>query len=551
MPPFSLLSKPAFAAALSLAFGAATLVAITASPQHALMVLPANSLLIGSLILLSSAGLRLVVLVLCALTFVVVELAQQQPLAGAIAFGFANAVEIMIACHLIRLFEVRRDDESSPQRLFAGGISSDLDELTGLVKRARLQEFIESAARRPFDGIALLFVDLDNFKYVNATLGYRIGDLLLKAVADRLRSSVRQRDIVARVGGDEFAILLLEGTQPAAIEATTRRISELMNTPIVIGTQEIRVGASIGVACRERDCIAADDLLRCAEIALHRSKSRNRGNVKFFEPCMDEPLRERQALEQDLRQAFAAQAFDVHYQPIMRIATNDVIGFEALVRWQHQTRGAVSPSVFIPIAEEMGLVGQLGDWVLRRACRDAALWPAYVKLSVNFSRTQFESDDARRRIESALADSGLPTSRLQLEITETTIMADIARANMLLDEFRELGIEIAMDDFGTGYSSLSCLRSCPFDRLKIDRAFIRDLTTSLEARAILRMVVHLATTLGMQTTAEGVETMEQYEIVKAEGCGEIQGFFFSPPKTAEDVLAYFRSRASETAREGA
>ncbi len=552
MQPFSPLTNALFAAALCFALGIAVLMAIATSASNVVALLPANVLLIAAMIFLSSAGWRVVVLLLCALTFAVVEAGHQQPLVAAAAFAFANAAEMLIACHLIRRFYLLRGTDDPRQGEQRREFVAEFDDLTGLVSRARLHELVETAVRLRYDGIALLFVDLDNFKYVNATLGHRAGDLLLKTIAERLRGSVRAQDVVARIGGDEFAILLIDGLQPAAAEAIARRIAVQMDAPIAIGTEKIRVGASIGVASWQPGSIAADDLLRCAEIALHRTKSTNRGSFNFFEPDMDKPLRERQELEQDLRQAFAEQDFDVYYQPIVHIATNEVVGFEALARWQHGTRGPVSPAEFIPIAEDVGLIASIGDWVLRRACRDAVQWPEHVKVSVNFSRAQFESTDAKLRLAAALSDAGLPAKRLQLEITETTVMADIDRANMLLDEFREVGVEIAMDDFGTGYSSLSCLRNCPFDRLKIDRAFIRDLTTSLEARAILRMVVHLASTLGMGTTAEGVETAEQYEIVKEEGCGEIQGFFFSAAKTAEDVLAYFQSLASDAdvARKG-
>jgi EAL domain-containing protein (putative c-di-GMP-specific phosphodiesterase class I) len=256
--------------------------------------------------------------------------------------------------------------------------------------------------------------------------------------------------------------------------------------------------------------------------------------------------RRRHTLERDLEQALSLQSFEVHYQPIVHVATNEIVSFEALVRWRHATRGFIPPSEFIPVAEELELIVPIGDWVLRRACRDAANWPEHIKVSVNFSRAQFQSPDAKSRIDAALSEANFPATRLQLEITETTIMADVARANALLYELRELGIEIAVDDFGTGHSSLGCLRNCPFDRLKIDREFIRDLSTSPEARAILAMIVKLAAMLGMHTVAEGVETAEQFAIVKEEGCGEVQGYFFSCAKTADEVLTYFDLRASET-----
>ncbi len=542
MHPFTLQNNALIVAVLSLAVGVSVITAVAASANIALALLPANVLLIAALFLFSSGLLRALVLLASAITFIVVEVWFAQPFVCALAFAFANCVEVAVAWHLIqRNAETAAVDQRPSVR--RQGLLAVIEGPSGPVSWPSLARRIETAARTRDDGIALLFVDLDNFKYVNDTLGYGAGDIVLQNIADRLRGCVGENDVVARLGGDEFAILLTDGPQPAGAEAVARRISEAVGLPIAVNGRDLRVGASTGIATWRFGVDGADELLRRADIALNCVKARGRGSFKVFDGEMDKRSRQRQEIEQDLRRALAEEAFEVHYQPIVGLATNEVISFEALIRWRHASRGAVPPNEFIPIAEELGLILPIGDWVLGRACREAAKWPDHVKVSVNFSRAQFEAPNARSRLETALAESGLSANRLQLEITETTVVADPDRANMLLDEFRELGIEIAMDDFGTGYSSLGCLRNCPFDRLKIDRAFIRDLTTSSNARAILTMIVKLAATLGIRTTAEGIETPEQYEIVKEEGCEAMQGFFFSPAKSAEDVLVYFQSGA--------
>jgi diguanylate cyclase (GGDEF)-like protein len=420
---------------------------------------------------------------------------------------------------------------------------ADHDALTDLAHRTVLAERIEQASARVRKGqlIAVLFIDLDNFKYINDTYGHVTGDALLKKVAGRLRTGIRQTETIARFGGDEFAMLMTDFTDPLTVEMVAYRIKELMSAAISVDGRDMRVGASIGIAMMPESLATAGELLRRADVALYQAKAECRGSHKFFEPKMDRRVQIKRELEQDLREALADQAFELHYQPIIRLANNEVIGFEALIRWHHPLRGMISPSDFIPIAEESGLIGPIGDWVLHRACSEAINWPPHLKISVNFSRAQFNSLDVQSRLEAILAETGLPANRLELEITETMVMADVEKAYALLTEIRALGIEIAMDDFGKGNSSLSCLRSCPFDRLKIDRSFIEDLTTSLEARSILATIVSLATTLGMRTTAEGVETAEQYEIVKAEGCGEMQGYYFSRPRPASEISSFFDS----------
>ncbi|MGO4685542.1 putative bifunctional diguanylate cyclase/phosphodiesterase [Hyphomicrobium sp. 2TAF46] len=533
-----------WAAALAGGLGLSVLLAIKLPAANVIAILPANGILLAGLIAFSGPKLRLLALVLGAVSAASIAGILNGSTGAAIVFALANTGELLIASYLIAGgrrranaeagSDVSKDQQCECKTKYSG----ERDRLTGLVNRTLLIEHIETAISRSED-VALLFIDLDNFKSVNDTFDHKIGDRLLKTVAGRLRHSVQAIDVVARLGDDEFAVLLSKGANPAAAEIVARRISDFLNAPITAGGQDIRVGASIGVACWQTEMLSAHELFRRADVALYRTKSTARGTYNFFEAEMDQRLQQRQELEQDLRRALAERAFDVHYQPIVRLATNEVVGLEALIRWRHPKRGMVSPSEFVPIAEEIGIIAPIGDWVLRRACQDAAQWPAHVKISVNFSRAQFECPDLSDRLKAVLSETGLSPNRLQLEITETTIMADFPKANALLTELRELGVETAMDDFGTGYSSLSCLRSCPFDRLKIDRSFINDLTTSLEARLVLSTVIKLAAMLGMHTTAEGVETQEQYEIVKAEGCGEVQGYYFSAAKSAAEISAYF------------
>ena len=523
------------AAALAGGLGLSALLAVELSAANIIAIIPANGILLAALIAFSDRKLRLLALVLGAVSAASIAGILNGSAVAAIAFAVANTGELLIASYLIAGIRNR-------YREWQNEDSAERDRLTGLVNRTRLAEHIETTISRSED-VALIFIDLDNFKSVNHTFGHKVGDHLLKTVAGRLRHSVHATDVVARLGDDEFAVLLSKGAHPTAAEIVARRISDFLNAPMRAGGQDIRVGASIGVACWQTEMLSAHELFRRANVALYKTKSTARGTYNFFEAEMDRRLQQRQELEQDLRRALAEHAFDVHYQPIVRLATNEVIGLEALIRWRHPKRGMVSPSEFVPIAEEIGIIAPIGDWVLRRACQDATQWPDHVKISVNFSRAQFECPNLQDRLKAVLSETGLPPNRLQLEITETTIMADFTKANALLAELREFGVETAMDDFGTGHSSLGCLRSCPFDRLKIDRSFINDLTTSLEARLVLSTVVKLATTLGMHTTAEGVETQEQYDILKAEGCGEIQGYYFSAAKSAAEISTYFASQA--------
>lgn len=546
MPLNSALKQILLPAICSLAVGIAAFLAVANSTAAFFLLLPTYAVLTAAILLSGGMVLRIIVAAMAALTFLAIGVGTGQLLVGALAFAFANSVAIAAAC-----LPLRRQERMPVNLLAAMAGTRDTagsapSSVCGLVGRKQLVERIDAVSRAGNGAIALLSVDVDNFKFVNATLGHGAGDEVLAIILDRLRGCVQPGDIVARLSGDEFAIILSDARWRSAVEAAAQSVLEAINAPITLSQQDLRIGASIGVASWQQNIDIGGEFLRRAGVALNAAKAAGGGCFKIFEAQMDIPLRRQQALDQDLRQALAEQTFEVHYQPVVHLATNEVVAFEALVRWRHATRGLVSPAEFIPVAEELGLIAAIGDVVLRQACRDAVRWPDDVKVSVNFSRAQFELPNAKNRLEAALAEAGLPACRLQLEITETTVMANPDRANVLLDELRALGMEIAMDDFGTGYSSLGCLRNSPFDRLKIDRAFIQDLTTSLEARAILTMIVKLANTLGMHTTAEGVETAEQFAIVKEEGCSAMQGFFFSPAIPAHEVLAFFQRRIAGT-----
>jgi diguanylate cyclase (GGDEF)-like protein/PAS domain S-box-containing protein len=407
------------------------------------------------------------------------------------------------------------------------------DALTDLPNRVLFREKMEQALNRG-ENLAVLFVDLDRFKAVNDTLGHPVGDALLCAVTQRLQMAVRGADTVARLGGDEFAIVQV-GTKPAdASELAGRIIAELSEPFDILGHQVV-IGASIGIAIAPTDGKEPDQLLRNADMALYRAKSSGRGSYHFFQPEMDAQMQARHALETDLRKAVTAGEFEMYYQPIVELAGGVITGFEALVRWNHPQRGVVTPGSFIPVAEEIGLIGALGDWVLKQACRDAATWPEGLTVAVNLSAVQFRNPSLALSIVSALSASGLDASRLVLEITETVLLQDDRAILDTLHQIRALGARISMDDFGTGYSSLSYLRSFPFDKIKIDRSFIQELGRKDDCIAIIRAVTRLGENLGMVTIAEGVETNEQLEILRAEGCTQVQGYLFSPPRPASEV----------------
>ncbi len=411
------------------------------------------------------------------------------------------------------------------------------DALTDLPNRVTFYERMEAVLSRlrRSESIAVLSLDLDHFKSVNDTLGHPVGDLLLKEVADRMRSCVRGEDIVARLGGDEFAIVQVPSEQSQDVSALAARLIEIVGAPYELDKQQVIVGASVGIAIASSNIDKPDSLMKNADLALYRAKA-DGGNVyRFFELEMDARMQARRLLELDLRKAIVNSEFELYYQPIIDVKSGQVTSCEALVRWHHPERGMVAPLDFIPVAEETGLIVPLGEWILRQACTEAARWPKQVTIAVNVSPAQFKSRNLVPTVINALATSGLSPDRLELEITEMVLMQDNEGAFATLHQLRNLGLKIAMDDFGTGYSSLGYLRSFPFDKIKIDQSFIRDLPTKEDSVAIVRAVVGLSSSLGITTTAEGVETKEQLASLTAEGCTEFQGFLFSRPQSAADT----------------
>ncbi|MGD0107310.1 MAG: EAL domain-containing protein [Rhodopila sp.] len=411
------------------------------------------------------------------------------------------------------------------------------DALTGLPNRVLFHERLAEAVARGRRGetSAVLFLDLDHFKAVNDTLGHPVGDALLKEVTQRLLHQVRETDTVARLGGDEFAIVQSTVEVPDNVTPLALRIIEAVSAPYEFDGHQVTIGTSIGIAVIPNDGDDPNQILKNADMALYRAKSDGRGRYRFFEPEMNARMQARRTLELDLRKALNDHEFEVFYQPLINLGTRSVCGFEALVRWRHPDKGLVQPSDFIPVAEETGLIVPLGDWVLRQACRDAMTWPNKLKVAVNLSPVQFGSRTLVADINAALRESGLEPERLELEITETVMLEGTDAVLEILHQLRNSGVRIALDDFGTGYSSLSYLRRFPFSKVKIDRSFIEGLGTGGDCNAIVAAVTNLCETLGMATTAEGVETAEQLKQLSAWHCTEAQGYLFSYPRPAADV----------------
>ncbi|WFU24892.1 EAL domain-containing protein [Bradyrhizobium sp. CB1717] len=426
------------------------------------------------------------------------------------------------------------------------------DALTDLPNRVLLRERMEHAIAVTRNGgldLAVLMLDLDRFKEVNDTLGHPAGDALLRAVAARLRECVTETALIARLGGDEFAVIDYVTNPAVEAAALAENIRKALCEPFDLGDHRVTVGTSIGIAIAPRDGNDSDVILKSADLALYSAKSGGRGAFRFFEPELDELMHARRNLERDMRAALAGRQFELHYQPFVNAATGKTCGFEALLRWHHPQRGMVLPGEFIPLAEETGLIVPLGEWVLRTACAEAATWPAHVRIAINLSPAQFRSKELVPVIVGALASSGLAPHRLELEVTETVIMHDSEAVFAVLAELRELGVRIALDDFGTGYSSLSFLQRFPFDKVKIDRSFVGELSSPrAEARHLARAVVRFAVSLGKTTTAEGVETKEQLDILREEGCGETQGYYFSRPMPASDVARMLRRGSAAAIR---
>ncbi|MDO9442451.1 MAG: EAL domain-containing protein [Beijerinckiaceae bacterium] len=417
------------------------------------------------------------------------------------------------------------------------------DALTGLPNRIVLREALERALANPQTcaDATLLLIDLDRFKFVNDTLGHPIGDKLLCRVVERIQKVLHQDDLLVRLGGDEFAVLHISPKQPEAARAVAQRICDLVGRSYLIDDHLVTIGASIGIATAVFGGADADRLMKSADLALYGAKEAGRGQYRFFEQEMDDRAQARRLLEQDMRRALALRQFSVHYQPQADIADKAILGFEALIRWQHPRLGLISPAAFIPVAEESGLIVQIGEWVLRTACHEASRWPDSITIAVNLSPVQISHPGLVDVVTSALANSGIAANRLELEITENVLLRDTDGTLETLHRLRALGVRIAMDDFGTGYSSLSYLRAFPFDKVKIDQSFIREMATDKEAAAIVRAVIGLGVSLGISMTAEGVETEEQLQGLRTEGCKELQGFLISRPIPSADI-ADFLSR---------
>jgi diguanylate cyclase (GGDEF)-like protein len=422
------------------------------------------------------------------------------------------------------------------------------DALTGLGNRVLLRQRIEEAlnqelnqARESSDVSAVLSIDLDRFKTVNDMLGHRAGDDLLRQVADRLRSCTRDGDTVARVGGDEFVMLQrnISGPEDAALLAA--QIIQLLGSPYNVNGTLVTVGASMGIALAPTDGSNIDELLGHSDLALYRAKSEERNQFRFFQSEMAHAALERNRLELDLRDALARNQFELFYQPCVNIVDGSIACCEALIRWRHPIRGLISPDKFIPIAEEIGLISRLGEWVINRACHEAANWPADIKVAVNLSAAQFVGGGLVGVVQNALDSSGLSPERLELEITETLLIDDYEDSLTNLHKLRDCGVRIALDDFGTGYSSLTYLRKLPFDRIKIDRAFVEEMTTRPDCAAIVSAVASLGRSLDIDITAEGIETRDQLVMVRASGCTEAQGYLFGRPMPASDLNRIVRS----------
>jgi diguanylate cyclase (GGDEF)-like protein len=423
------------------------------------------------------------------------------------------------------------------------------DSLTGLGNRLLFKEQLEeglkdeAATAHP---LAVLFLDLDGFKAVNDSLGHSIGDLLLKSVATKLRDTLPQTDSIARLGGDEFAILQISSAQPASSIALAERIIEIVSQPSNIDGHDVTVGASVGIAIAYPATINTETFLKSADLAMYSAKSDGRGTYRMFDPEMDTIAQTRRVLERDMRTAVMQNGFKLNYQPLVNLQTKKVTALEALMRWQHPERGLVPPSEFISVAEEIGLIVQLGEWALREACAEATSWPDGISVSVNLSPLQFSKGNLVSTVMNALASSGLPASRLELEITESVLLEKTERNIMILNQLRDLGIRISMDDFGTGYSSIGYLRSFLFDKIKIDQSFVRDLLVDEGSLAIVRAIAGLGVSFGMITTAEGVETEEQMRRLNLEGCIEVQGYFYSKPVPSEEIPGLLERLADQS-----
>ncbi|MBY5545521.1 EAL domain-containing protein [Rhizobium leguminosarum] len=411
------------------------------------------------------------------------------------------------------------------------------DPLTGLPNRIHFREQVDATLteRKPDEQIALVHLNLDRFKSINNTMGVSAGDKILQQVAERVRASAGSENTLARLGSDEFAILQTGKQQPWNVTALAEQIRRELSEPFFHGEKQVELSVSMGIAIAPEDGEETDILLKNAGVALSHAKADGRKRERFFASEMEAQMQLRHALEADLKTAVENEEFELHYQPLYDLSQRRICGFEALIRWNHPVRGRVPPMDFIPLAEEVGLVVDIGRWVLRRACNDAAQWPEGIKIAVNVSAIQFSSSDLTRDVSEALAAAALSPSRLELEITESVLMENLSEVLPILHALKERGIRISMDDFGTGYSSLSYLSSFPFDKIKIDKSFVNDIDDNKEAHAIMHAIILLGDALGMRVTVEGVETAAQLALLECEECDEIQGYHISPPRPARDV----------------
>ena len=415
------------------------------------------------------------------------------------------------------------------------------DALTDLPNRTLFHEQLKRELARivPGEQLAVLYIDIDEFKSINDTLGHLIGDQLLKSVAASLGHCVSGTDFVARLGGDEFAVVQTAVKTVDDVTDLATRVFDAIRKPYECLGHQVTTDASIGIALAPQHGADLDQILKNADLAMYAAKSAGRRTYRFFEPEMDARVRARRILEMDLRQAITDGSFEVYYQPSVTLEDNKIVGCEALLRWRHSERGMISPAEFIPVAEETGLIDELGEWVLTTACAEAATWPDDIKIAVNVSPVQFKSGTLALKIVAALAASGLQASRLELEITEAVLIRDDEAALANLHQLRAIGVRIALDDFGTGYSSLSYLQRFPFDKIKIDRCFVNDIAEPDGSSCIVQAVVNIAAARHMTTTAEGVETKQQLELLRALGCAEMQGYLFSPAKPAAEIRQLF------------
>lgn len=464
-----------------------------------------------------------------------------------ILFSGAGFVLSIVSLSLRTTAQIVHDNANLERRVAARTAELDYiashDPLTGLSNRTRLMAGLDEGLRRVGRGelLAVLALDVDHFKLINDTYGHHAGDLMLKEIAARLACAVRSVDLVARFGGDEFIVVESMISQSSDAMDLAYRIIETMQKPMRLGDHDVVAKLSVGVAVSPRDGRDAEQMLRAADIALYRAKASGGSTARMYEPEEDERLRAQKAFEDDVRLALGKNQFSIHYQPLVDAQKGTVCGLEALIRWNHPTRGNVSPAEFIPVAEKIGAIHDIGKWVLLGACKAAAKWPDHLKIAVNMSALELLDENVGSDVCEALAAAGLSPSRLELEITETALLDRNAPTLRRLQRLKALGVRIALDDFGTGYSSLSYLRAFPFDKVKIDRSFIAEMHTDPYSREIVQAVTGLCRNLAITSTAEGIETAEQAQALKIAGCTQLQGFYFSRPLPEADIPAAIRT----------